>query len=263
MDVIENVLKSYLLYLETRSDKESIEEFRHIMTTTEELRRQELYYYIMQREDLFKENLFSSEIMDRTAFYAGALYKPIITPNRSHEINQFSLKMSNIDSSKIQDRIKEFEHQQMERKSSFKYDMNTGAPSEEREIDISKAIAGFMNASGGILFIGVNKDGNASGLDSDYTFVKDNNQDGFELELRNSIRKYLKITDDLYRMRFHKISETDICEVMVRPSVMPVLLYYKGKILFFVRQGNSTQPLGLADTLHHCQRYFWSYNIQI
>jgi predicted HTH transcriptional regulator len=207
--------------------------------------------------------LFSSEIMDRTAFSAGGLYKPIITPNRSHEINQFSISMSKISSSKIQDRIKEFEHQQMERKSSFKYDMNTGGPSEEREVDISKAIAGFMNASGGILYVGVDKDGNASGLDMDYTFVKNKNQDGFELELRNSIRKYLKITDDLYRIRFHKISETDICEVMVRPSFMPVLLYHKDKISFFVRQGNSTQPLGLAEILNHCQRHFWSYNIQI
>src|SRR5919106_1651925 len=101
VDVVENVLKSYLLHLETRSDKESTQMFSHIMATPEELRREELYHYIMQKKELFKEFLFASEIMDRTAISAGRLYKPIITPNRSSEINQFSIIMGKLGSIKI------------------------------------------------------------------------------------------------------------------------------------------------------------------
>ena len=87
------------------------------------------------------------------------------------------------------------------------------------------AIAGFSNTDGGILFIGVNSDGFAVGLKNDYSLVK-NNADGFQLELRDSIKHFLKnnIINDLIDIRFHKCNAQEICEIIVYPSPVPITM---------------------------------------
>ena len=105
----------------------------------------------------------------------------------------------------VAERIKKLEDKYMERKASFKYDISIIGPTKERERQISKSIAGFYNSDGGILFIGVDNDGVAVGLKNDYSLVK-NYADGFQLELRNSIKHFLKnnIINDLIDIQFHK-----------------------------------------------------------
>lgn len=64
----------------------------------------------------------------------------------------------------VLEKIAKLEDKCMERKVSFKYDPSVAGPNKEREKEISKAIAGFCNTDGGILFIGVDTDGSAVGL---------------------------------------------------------------------------------------------------
>jgi predicted HTH transcriptional regulator len=89
--------------------------------------------------------------------------------------------------------IRNRENVRIERKSSFCFDTKTRARNNQLEKSISKAIQGFANSfNGGILLIGVDPDGKIIGLKNDYTLVQNHNSDGFELELRNSVEKYLR-----------------------------------------------------------------------
>ena len=46
-----------------------------------------------------------------------------------------------------------------------------------------KSIAGFLNANGGLLIIGVNDDGEILGLHNDYWSLKRRNKEGFQQRL--------------------------------------------------------------------------------
>jgi predicted HTH transcriptional regulator len=111
---------------------------------------------------------------------------------------------------------------------------------------IAKTIAAFMNSEGGTLFIGVDDDGNVIGLENDYQMLKKKNSDGFELELRQSIEKYLKnkIANEFIKLKFHKIDSQEICEINVTPTQVPIFLYTEeGKQECYVRIGNSSKSL--------------------
>jgi predicted HTH transcriptional regulator len=115
------------------------------------------------------------------------------------------------------DRIRKLEDKRMERKSSFRYDHSIVGASKDQEKQISKALAGFMNAEGGILYIGVDNKGNVLGLKNDYSLVKDKNADGFQLELRNSINHFLKkkMISGLIDIKFHPLNGEEICEISI------------------------------------------------
>jgi predicted HTH transcriptional regulator len=161
----------------------------------------------------------------------------------------------------VAERINKLEDKYMERKASFKYDIYSNGPTKEREKQISKSIAGFSNTDGGILFIGVDNDGTAIGLKNDYSLVK-NNADGFQLELRDSIKHFLKnnIINDLIDIRFHKCNAEEICEIIVYPSPVPIIMSFDGKEEFYIREGNSTKPYSLADAIEYCIQHFTPQN---
>jgi predicted HTH transcriptional regulator len=138
----------------------------------------------------------------------------------------------------LERRIRERENGLVERKSSFRYDRVMQGPSKKLEKEMSVAISGFMNVRGGILIIGVDPAGKSVGLSKDYSLVQNNNSDGFERELRNSIKKHL------------------ICEVIVKPSSKPIILFDGDKQEFYVRVGNSTKLYGASDMIAYCQKRF-------
>jgi predicted HTH transcriptional regulator len=124
---------------------------------------------------------------------------------------------------------------------------------------IAKTIAAFMNSEGGTLFIGVDDDGNIIGLENDYQLLKKKNSDGFELELRQSIEKYLKnkIANEFLKLKFHKIDSKEICEINVTPTPVPIFLYTEeGKQQCYVRIGNSSKPYNYEEFYQYCNRHF-------
>lgn len=147
----------------------------------------------------------------------------------------------------------------MELKASFLFDTSLKGSNKEHEKNISKAIAGFMNShEGGTLFIGVDKDSNIVGLDNDYSIVKNYNSDRFELQLRNSLEKYLKrkIIHELIKVNFHHIKRKKICEIIISPSSKPIILYDNGKQEFYVRIGNSTRPYNIEEFFEYSKTRF-------
>ena len=160
----------------------------------------------------------------------------------------------------ILERLKDREYPNLEFKSSFRYDIKLKQPNPKTlEKVIAITIAAFMNSYGGTLFIGIDDDGNVIGLENDYQLLKKRNSDGFELEIRQSIEKYLrnKIANEFLKLKFHKIDSKEICEIIVTSTPVPVFLYNEeGRQECYVRVGNSSKPYNYEEFYQYCNRHF-------
>jgi hypothetical protein len=165
-----------------------------------------------------------------------------------------------VDEKSISERIKERENPSLEFKSSFRYDIKLKILNPKNlEKSIIKTIAAFMNSEGGNLLIGVDDKGNVLGLDYDYKFLKKKNSDGFELEFRQTIDKYIKnrIANEFVKLKFHIIDGKEICEVKILPTPVPIFLTGDdGKNECYVRIGNSSKPYSYEDFYQYCNRHF-------
>lgn len=149
----------------------------------------------------------------------------------------------------------------VEFKSSLRWDRGTEGINKRLEQTIVKTVAGFLNAEGGTILIGVDDSGGAVGIEVDYDTLKKEDRDGFELHLRQmlesridgSLASYLTVT-------FHRIDECDVCQINIDASDHPVyvdepVLQGGGKLpVFYVRSGNATKTLTTPETLRFVQR---------
>jgi Putative DNA-binding domain len=255
IDIINEILDNYYGYLKDRKDMDLEGAYNSISAIPAQIeKRRATNFYVRRRENVFKDFLSITNIFDR-----------LISPNyvQRHKdidksiIGEYIEKLSRLP---VVDRIRQLEDENMERKPSFRYDTSTDGQNKHREKQISKSIAGFMNTVGGILFIGVDNNGNVIGLKNDYSFVKNNNADGFQLELRNSIEHFLKkrIVNKLIDVKFHQLNGEEICEIVVKASSEPIILYDTAKEEFYIREGNSTKPYTLTQATEYCLEHFTS-----
>ena len=146
-----------------------------------------------------------------------------------------------------QDEIKELilggENNKLEIKSTLRFDLRENNVNKKLEYVIAKTISAFLNTEGGILIIGVDDDGNILGLEKDFKTLSKQDKDGFELHLRQIIKKYLGENFEKYiKITFPKVDEKEICVVKILKSGKPVFIQYEGDEQFFVRNGNSSIP---------------------
>ena len=80
----------------------------------------------------------------------------------------------------IRELIAAGENQQVEFKSTLRWDLRQFKPNKALEDVIAKTIAGFMNTQGGHLIIGIDDEGSILGLEQDYGTLKKPGKDGFE-----------------------------------------------------------------------------------
>jgi hypothetical protein len=101
--------------------------------------------------------------------------------------------------------------------------------------------------------IGVEDNGNILGLSNDYSVMKKSNKDGFELILREIIKKYLGKSFNKYLdITFPILDSKEICYIIIRSKYnAPVFLTYEGEEKFYIRIGNATQPLRLSEMSEH------------
>lgn len=138
------------------------------------------------------------------------------------------------------------ESQFVEFKSSARYNLRTQARDARLELVIATAVAGFLNARGGTLLIGVTDDGTPIGLDQDYALVKGSSRDGYELWLRDLLHNTLggppaaSVT-----IGFDRLDGHEICTVRVPAAPRPVFLRAPKQqgTEFVLRVGNSTRAL--------------------
>lgn len=144
-----------------------------------------------------------------------------------------------------------YESATKEFKSSIVFPAGGIEPNIDRQLSfILKTIAGFQNAQGGELYIGVNDSGNVNGINEDFKYLNSSetdsftypkNKDGYELKIRNSVKKTIGGTSNSHiDFLFNKENNKDFLLIKIREVNKPV--FFNGNNLF-QRTGNMTQTL--------------------
>ncbi len=145
--------------------------------------------------------------------------------------------------------IAQGENDKVEFKSTARINTFTNQADPKIEWSALKTIAGFANNDGGTLVVGVNDDGQAVGLETDYSTFRKQDRDGWELWLTDAVSATMgKVAALLLKVRFVELEGKNVAIVEVRPSEAgPVFAAMsKGddqKQRFMVRVNNSTQEL--------------------
>lgn len=148
------------------------------------------------------------------------------------------------------DLIKKGETELVEFKSSLRYDYREDKVNRILENVILKSIAAFANAKGGTLLIGVTDDLRIIGLENDFSTLKKQDADYFELHLRKLINNQYGIAfaNEYLSVTFPVIDGMTICVIQIAASATPVFIKVKNKQgqdveKFYVRSGNASQEI--------------------
>jgi hypothetical protein len=158
----------------------------------------------------------------------------------------------------IKELIHSGESDNIEFKSTLRYDLRTKTVNKKLEYVVAKTIAAFMNSEGGHLFIGVDDNTNILGLSDDMGTLQKSNTDGFELQLLEVIKKYIGAGYLSHvKIGFPTVEDQQICHVKVSKSGKPVFTEFEGKEDFYVRSGCSSQPLNREEQSDY-EKVRWS-----
>ena len=147
----------------------------------------------------------------------------------------------------IKDIILSGEHEQLEFKTSLRWDAQKNQVNKELERSVMKTITAFLNSEGGSLVIGVDDNNQVRGLESDLVSLARQSQDGFQNHFNNlfvsmigpEFRQYVKLS-------FHDINDKSVSLIQVDRAHRPAYLKTEKGEDFFIRTGNATTPLKVS-----------------
>jgi hypothetical protein len=146
----------------------------------------------------------------------------------------------------------------VEFKSTGRKNLHTGQADAAIEWSLVKTLAGFMNASGGSLVVGVADDGGIVGVEQDYPLLKKQDRDGWELWLTDVVSTSLgKAAAADLDVSFAELEGSDVVRIDVGPASSPVFATaLKGEKVqkFMARINNSTQELSGEEALKYQKR---------
>ncbi len=154
----------------------------------------------------------------------------------------------------IAELINQGEHDKLEFKSTFRWDIRQAKKNPAIEHAALKSITAFLNSEGGDLLLGVADDGSIIGVETD-GFAND---DKFLLHVWNLIKTsigqdvspYIKTTLD-------KIDGKTVCRVKCKRSPKPVFLRQSGfDEMFYIRIGPSSGNLEISEALKYIGERF-------
>ncbi|NHZ71847.1 MAG: hypothetical protein GWP17_02025 [Aquificales bacterium] len=151
------------------------------------------------------------------------------------------------------------ENQSVEFKASLQWDYRQQKRNKDLYEPVMKNLAAYMNTAGGALLIGVDDEGQILGLTPDYNTLGKKNSDGFENVLNMAFNKMIGAEYRQYLdVSFHTLAEKEICALRTLPAADPVFLTHKGEEKFYIRTGNSSQPLTVSKASRYIQTRFLS-----
>lgn len=146
--------------------------------------------------------------------------------------------------------ISQGEGPELEFKSSFRWDVNAGSVNRSIEMASLKSVAGFLNARGGTLLIGVGDDGKIFGLEKDYATLRRPGRDGFDQALMTAVSSHLGADIGPYvQVLFQQLEGADVARVLVSPAPRPVFLSVGATPKLYVRTGAATRELNVEEAL--------------
>jgi DNA-binding ferritin-like protein (Dps family) len=155
--------------------------------------------------------------------------------------------------------IAQGESDRVEFKSTMRWNVHTRERDKRMEKTIAGTLSAFMNSEGGTLLIGVDDEGNVLGLADDFSTLRKQDEDGFELALTDIVKSYLGVEYRRYiHVTFVEISGKLICIANVDKSHEPVYLQDGEEREFYVRMGNSTRRLDVKAAISYIRsRWGW------
>jgi len=145
--------------------------------------------------------------------------------------------------------IENGENQKVEFKSSLRWDYHQDKLNRALAEVVAKEICGFLNSNGGILFIGIDDNGNTLGLENDYKTLSKKNRDGFLLALDNVIANNLgNEVFCLLEIEICNIDSYEICVIKVEKS--NEARYFKD-CEFYIRRASSVKQLNPKETIDY------------
>ncbi len=141
----------------------------------------------------------------------------------------------------------------VEFKSTLRRNLHTGEPDARIELSALKTIAGFLNAHGGTLVIGVADDGTALGIEAD-TFPS---EDKMHLHLVNLLRDRIGTKHTMYiHPHFDEYHGKRVLRIDCWKARSPVFLKDGKDERFFVRTGAATTELTMGAAQDFIQQRF-------
>ena len=144
----------------------------------------------------------------------------------------------------------------LEFKSTARVNLFTGAADKKMEEVILKTVAGFWNADGGTLLVGVSDDGAVLGLDADMQTLKKKDVDGLELFLTDLLLGGRLHLSGLVQVSFYGVQGKTVCKIAAEAAPEPVWVKVEGTERLFVRTGNSTRELSGSEAFRYAQRHW-------
>lgn len=158
----------------------------------------------------------------------------------------------------IEDLIRREEAFDVEFKSTARWNLRENAKDKRMEDAVVKTVAGFLNADGGTLLIGVSDEGIPIGLAYDLELVNPPNVDGLVNWLTTHLIRALKHTPAARTYaHIEAIGGIQICRVDVAASSQPVRATMSdGTEKFWVRMNNSTRALPEIEIEDYCRDHW-------
>ncbi len=147
------------------------------------------------------------------------------------------------------DLLNKDEHENLEFKSTFRWDTRQNGVNKILEKSVMKTIAAFLNSQGGNLVIGVDDNKSVVGLASDYGSLIRKDADGFENHFTQVFHNMIGAEfRQFVKLNWSQVDGKECCVATVSPSRKPV--YLKGdnnSEEFYIRTGNGTTSLKLSE----------------
>lgn len=217
--------------------------------------------YLADVKDRFPKSLALQCVPEDPSLWEIENYESFLQTRRTTLASHLNAFLTGITDTKppeaaitLEELIAEGEDDELEFKSSLRWDFKELATNKKLEEVVVKTVAAFANSQGGTLLIGVSDSGEILGLEGDYLSLGGANRDKFELHLRNLLSSAFgaAFVSSKLKVLFPAIGEVEICQVDVQPSAKPLVLTVKdkngvGQEKFYVHSGNSSQELSLAE----------------
>jgi uncharacterized protein with ParB-like and HNH nuclease domain len=246
---------------------------RAILTSTENRTKSAKYaeVYLSQVKEYFPNALKLQCIPENEDLWKIENYKEFLQARRDLLTEKLNYFLNNISITRedikpeidMEELIQSGEHGFLEFKSSMRWNLRESRQDKKMEEIILKSIAAFNNSEGGKLLIGVADSGEILGLQDDYNTLKEANKDHFELHLRNIVNNVFgkDFSSTHMKVNFPIIEEDEICEIDIKAGTKPLFLEVSDKNgqkhkKFYVRSGNSSQDLDIAETAEYVKRRF-------
>jgi len=144
--------------------------------------------------------------------------------------------------------IAQDENEEIEFKSSLRFDQRINQLNRDLEKAAMKTVAAFLNSKGGYLVIGVDDSRKPLGLQNDYQTIQRKDSDGFENHFTQVFNAMIgPESRHFVKIWFYEIEKREICVIQVAPSTRPVYLKVNDGERFYVRTGNITTDLKFSE----------------